>query len=163
MYDLTEALQIYEEELRINPDYDHELVKEWRESMTESFTRKMLEKRYGCHIVDEKMYNVAVSLLVWPDGDTRGAKWSLKDVKGVAGISWETKKYTLMDFAYVMNMLWSDNSNVFTNTSYYIDMAKNYLEDADYMGDASERAYKDAIKRIRYFKHKYLTQYSEGE
>jgi hypothetical protein len=31
-------------------------------------------------------------------------------------------------------------------------MSKNYLEDADYMGDPSERAYKNAKKRIKYFK-----------
>ena len=50
-----------------------------------------------------------------------------------------------------MNMLWSDNCNVFTDTNYYLKMTRNYLEDADYMGDASERAYHNAIKRIRYF------------
>jgi len=53
-----------------------------------------------------------------------------------------------------MNMLWSDYCNVFTDTGYYIKMAQNYLEDADYMGDASERAYKNAKKRIKYFTEK---------
>lgn len=49
-------------------------------------------------------------------------------------------------------MLWSDYCNVFTETNYYLKMAQNYLEDPDYTGDASERAYKDAKKRIKYFK-----------
>lgn len=155
MYDLTEAIQIYEEELRINPEYDHQLVAEWREDMPGSFTRRMLEKRYGCHIVDENMYNMAISLLVWPDEKTVGAKWSVSDIKSVVGIDFNTKKYTLLDFAYVMNMLWSDYSNIFVETNYYIKMARNYLEDADYMGDASERAYKNALERICHFHKQY--------
>lgn len=152
MYDLNEALQIYEEELKINPDYDHQLVAEWREDMPLSFTRKMLEKRYGRHIVDENMYERAVSLLRWPDDRTCGAKWSVSDIKNVAGVNFNSTKYTLLDFAYVMNMLWSDYSNVFVDTNYYVKMARNYLEDADYMGDASERAYENALKRIHHFK-----------
>ena len=47
-------------------------------------------------------------------------------------------------------MLWSDNCNVFTEPSYYLKMAKNYLEDPDYCGEASERAYHNAMKRIKY-------------
>lgn len=154
MYDLTEAIEIYEEEKRHNPEYDAELVAEWREDMPEEFTRKMLEKRYGCHIRDEKTYNTAVGLLVWPDERTRGPKWSLSDIRNSVNVDLRNKKYTLFDFAYVMNMLWSDFSNVFTDSNYYAKMSIGYLEDSDYMGDPSERAYKDAMKRIRYFKER---------
>ena len=151
MYDLAEAIEIYNEEKAKNPKYDEVIVAEWKEDMPEQFTMFHLKKRYGCHIVDKSMYEKAVDLFEWVDEKGTGAKWSVSDIKSVSGIDFSTKDYTLLDFAYVMNMLWSDNCNVFTDTSYYLKMTRNYLEDADYMGDASERAYHNAIKRIRYF------------
>lgn len=151
MYDLAEAIEIYNEEKAKNPKYDEVIVAEWQEDMPEQFTMFHLKKRYGCHIVDKSMYEKAVDLFEWVDEKGTGAKWSVSDIKAVSGIDFSTKDYTLLDFAYVMNMLWSDNCNIFTDTSYYLKMTRNYLEDADYMGDASERAYHNAIKRIRYF------------
>ena len=151
MYDIDEAIQIYNEEKARNPKYDEVLIAEWREKMPEQFTRYMLKKKYGCHLVDEATYNEAVSLLDWVDDKGNGAKWSIADIKSVSGIDFETKDYTLLDFAYVMNMLWSDCCNVFNETGYYLKMTRNYLEDADYMGESSERAYHNAIKRIRYY------------
>ena len=151
MYDLAEAIEIYNEEKAKNPKYDEVIVAEWKEDMPEQFTMFHLKKRYGCHIVDKSMYDKATDLFEWVDEKGTGAKWSVSDIKSVSGIDFSTKDYTLLDFAYVMNMLWSDNCNVFTDTSYYLKMTRNYLEDADYMGDASERAYHNAIKRIRYF------------
>ena len=151
MYDITEATQIYNEEKTKNPHYDTVLVEEWKERMPEDFTRYMLKKKYGCHILDEKTYYDAVELLEWVEDRGSGAKWSIDEIKRVSGIDFETKDYTLLDFAYTMNMLYADYSNIFTDAGYYIKMAKNYLEDADYMGEASERAYKNALKRIRYF------------
>jgi len=151
MYDLAEAIEIYNEEKAKNPKYDEVIVAEWKEDMPEQFTMFHLKKRYGCHIVDKSMYEKAVDLLEWADERGTGAKWSVSDIKSVSGIDFSTKEYTLLDFAYVMNMLWSDYCNVFTDANIYIKMSKNYLEDADYMGDASERAYHNAVKRIRYF------------
>ena len=151
MYDLAEAIEIYNEEKQKNPNYDTVLVTEWREDMPEQFTILHLKKRYGCHIVDKSMYNDATELFEWVDNKGTGAKWSVEDIKNVSGIDFNSKDYTLLDFAYTMNMLYSDNCNVFTEPTYYIKMSRNYLEDSDYMGDASERAYHDAIKRIRYF------------
>lgn len=151
MYDLAEAIEIYNEEKQKNPNYDTVLVTEWREDMPEQFTILHLKKRYGCHIVDKSMYNDATELFEWVDNKGTGAKWSVEDIRNVSGIDFNSKDYTLLDFAYTMNMLYSDNCNVFTEPTYYIKMSRNYLEDGDYMGDASERAYHDAIKRIRYF------------
>ena len=152
MYDLEEAMEIYREEKAKNPNYDTMLVEEWRDKMPEDFTRYHLKKKYGCHIVDKETYTEAVSLLDWAGERGQGAKWSVDEIKNVSGIDFSQKDYTLMDFAYVMNMLWSDYCNIFTDPSYYIKMSKNYLEDPDYMGDASERAYHNAVKRIRYYK-----------
>lgn len=151
MYDLQEAIEIYNTEKAKNPKYDEVIVAEWRDNMPEQFTRYMLKKKYGCHIVDKSTYEEAVSLLEWVDEKGNGAKWSIEDIKSAAGIDFDTKDYTLLDFAYVMNMLWSDYCNVFTDVNYYLRMSRNYLEDSDYMGESSERAYHNAIKRIRYY------------
>ena len=66
--------------------------------------------------------------------------------------NFEEKEYTCYDYAYVVNMLYSDYGNIFTEPVYYLKMARNYLTDADYYGTASERAYHDAMLRIAYFK-----------
>ena len=154
MYDLQKATEIYNRKLAENNNYAREIVEEWREDMPENFSEYMFKKEYGCHIVDINFYEKAISYLKWANGKGVGAKWSIEDVKRVSEIDFDEKDYYLLDFAYTMNMLWSDYCNIFTDTSYYIKMSKNYLEDTDYMGDPSERAYKNAKKRIKYFEDK---------
>jgi hypothetical protein len=152
MHDLAEAIEIYNEEKSKNPDYDTVVVNEWKDDMPEQFTMYHLKKRYGCHIVDTSMYQKGVNLFEWVDEKGTGAKWAVSDIKNVSGINFSSKEYTLLDYAYILNMLYSDNCNVDSlKTNDYLIMAKNYLEDPDYMGDASERAYYDILKRIRYF------------
>lgn len=154
MYDLQKATEIYNKNLSEDSNYAKEIVEEWRDSMPENFAEYMFRKEYGCHIVDVNFYNKAISYLKWSNGKGMGAKWSVDEIKKVSGIDFDDKDYYLLDFAYIMNMLWSDYCNVFTDSSYYIKMSVDYLEDVDYMGDPSERAYKNAKKRIRYFKEK---------
>ena len=74
MYDLQEAIEIYNTEKAKNPKYDEVIVAEWREDMPEQFTRYMLKKKYGCHIVDKSTYEEAVSLFEWVDEKGNGAK-----------------------------------------------------------------------------------------
>ena len=150
MYDIKKADEIYHKKITENPNYDHELVMEWREDMPHQFAQKMYEDEYGCHIFDKEMYSEAVELLEWIDGKGTGAKWAVDDIVKLSNINFEDKEYTKHDYAYVMNMLYSDYCNVFQEPSYYLKMAKNYLEDPDYCGEASERAYHDAKKRIKY-------------
>ena len=97
------------------------------------------------------MYDKAVMYLKWADDKGAGAKWTVDDIVKIADIDFDEKDYYKYDFAYVMNMLYSDYCNIFTETSYYIKMSKNYLEDKDYAGEPDERAYHNAIKRIKYF------------
>ena len=112
---------------------------------------KMIDELYlGCHIRDEKMYNKAISYFINPDG-TKGAKWSVADIVYKSGIDFEKKDYTEMDYAYVVNMLYSDYGSKIKDPELLLDMAVMYLEDEDYPGEASERAYKNAKKRIKYF------------
>ena len=107
------------------------------------------EKEYGCHIGTEELYREAVDLLEWVSGGD-GAKWKAEDVIKLSGINFIDKKYTTWDSVYTVNMLYSDYCHVFTEPKYYLEMAKNYLEDPDYFGESSERAYHNAVKRIKY-------------
>ena len=150
MNDFQKAKEIYNKRVAENPKYPHEMIEEWQEDMPDEFTRYIFESEYGCHITSREMYDEAVSLLHWVNGKGYGAKWSPEEIKSVSGIDFDTKDYYELDFAYVMNMLWSDYCDIFSEPIYYVKMAKNYLEDKDYMGDPSERAYKNAKKRIRY-------------
>ena len=147
---LEHADKIYEEMKVEHPTLDHDLVMEWREKMPKQFTRKMLEKKHGKHIFDEDCYNEYVSYLVNRD-DSHGPHWRISDIKEKSGIDFGSKEYTCYDYAYVVNMLFSDYGDIFADPSYYLKMAKNYLSDADYYGDPSERAYCDAIKRMEYY------------
>ncbi len=114
------------------------------------------EKEYGCHIGTEDFYNKAVDLLKWVGDRGKGAKWSVDDAVRLSGIDFDKKDYTEFDYAYVLNMMYSDNCNATTESSYHLKMAKNYLEDNDPADgkDPSERAYRDAKERIKNYYNK---------
>ena len=61
--------------------------------------------------------------------------------------------YTCFDFAYWMNMKYSDYGEITQDFSTYVKYTIADLEDEDYQGDASERAYYDAMEKINYRKH----------
>ena len=151
MYDINKACELYRKHLNDDPTYDHKLVMEWKEDMPQQFAQKMYEDEYGCHIFGEEMYDEAVSLLVWANDKDKGEKWTIEDIVKLSGIDFADKPYTKYDYAYIVNTLYSDYCHIFTEPTYYLKMAKAYLEDPDYMGDPSERAYKNAKKRIKYF------------
>ena len=154
MYDMNKACELYHKHLNDDPNYDHKLVMEWKEDMPQEFAQKMYEDEYGCHIFDEEMYDEAVCLLVWANDKDKGEKWTIDDIVKLSSMDFADKAYTKYDYAYMVNVLYSDYCHIFTEPTYYLKMAKAYLEDPDYMGDPSERAYKNAIKRIKYFKNK---------
>lgn len=85
---------------------------------------------------------------------TKGAKWTVADIVNKSGIDFEKKGYTERDYAYVVNMLYSDYGSKIKDPELLLDMAVMYLEDDDYPGYACERAYKNAKKRIHYFEEK---------
>lgn len=154
MYDIEKADKIYSEKLMEDPKFAEKLMDRFRDKMPEEFVKTMFEEEYGCHIVDRSIYDKAVSLLEWSENRGSGAKWTVDDILKLANIDFNNKDYYEFDYAYVVNMLWSDYGHIFTETSYYLKMAKAYLEDPDYMGKPDERAYKNAIKRIEYFENK---------
>lgn len=154
MFDLEKADKIFDSKMREDPRFAEKFIKKFRNLMPEIFAESMYQEEYGCHIVDRSLYEDAVSLLEWSDEKGYGAKWDVDEILKASNIDFSNKNYYEYDFAYVVNMLWSDYGHIFTEQSYFLKMAKAYLEDPDYMGKADERAYKNAIKRIKYFQNK---------
>lgn len=150
MYDLKKADAIYDEMRAEGKDIVHEVMLVFKDKMPKEYCILMHLIKYGCHIYDEEMYNEAVSYLEWANGKGKGAKWDVDTLAKLSGIDFEKTEFFEYDFAYVANMLWSDYCEIFTDTTYYLKMAKMYLTDPDYPGKADERAYKNAIKRIEY-------------
>lgn len=150
MYDLKKADAIYDEMRAEGKDIVHEVMLVFKDKMPKEYCMLMHLIKYGCHIYDEEMYNEAVSYLEWANGKGKGAKWDVDTLAKLSGIDFEKTEFFEYDFAYVANMLWSDYCEIFTDTTYYLKMAKMYLTDPDYPGKADERAYKNAIKRIEY-------------
>ena len=111
-----------------------ELYKEMEEDLYESI--------YGHHFTAWK-YDCAVSELANQDG-SKGAHWSVSDVTSVVrakGIS--LSGYNEYDFAYVMNMLYSDYyGSVPDSVDTYLKMAKAFLEDKDAPEGKAYRYYK---------------------
>lgn len=149
-YDIIEADSIYQEMLQADPEYDHKLVKHWRDNMPEQFAKRMYEDKYGKHIVDEDFYEIAVSYLKW--GGRHGAKWTLDEIVALARINFDEKPYYEMDFAFTVNRLYADNCTIFNDASYFLKMAQAYLESKNYAGKSDERAYNDACALIKHYK-----------
>lgn len=146
------ALNKYKELKKDNPNIDNELIITFIEQMPQEAICLFDYMLYGYHIVSKEMYEDAVDCLVNQDG-SKGAKWSLTEIENKVNIDFDNKDYTLMDYAYTLNMKYSDIGDLIS-TDMLMKIAKRYLEDKDYYGDPSERAYFDAKERIKYFEEK---------
>ena len=156
MYDLDKATEIYKSKVKEDEDFAEKMVDIFKTKMPREFAKFMYEAEYGCHIVEEDMYRQAISYLDWSDHKGSGAKWEVETIVKLAPVDFQDEdvKFTKLDYAYVVNMLYSDFCHIFTDSDYYLKMALAYLSDEDYPGIADERAYKSAVKRICYFEHK---------
>lgn len=144
-----ELLHKYKEIKEKHPNIDNDMVMMFAQDMPDEFEEALMEYEYGCHIATKRMYNEAVALFKNPDG-SHGAHWDVETIKTKANIDFNSKEYTLWDLAYMVNMHYSDyGEKIGTDMLFW--MAKKDLEDNDYAGNPSERAYKDAKKRIKYF------------
>lgn len=143
------ALNKYKELKKDNPNIDNEIIMTIIDQMPQEAICVFDYMLYGYHIVSKEMYEKAVDCLVNQDG-SKGAKWSLTEIENKVNIDFDNKDYTLMDYAYTLNMKYSDIGDL-TSTDMLMKIAKRYLEDKDYYGDPSERAYFDAKERIKYF------------
>lgn len=131
----------------------YELIEDMVDEYGDTVIQIIDEHVYGCHITDESMYEKAVNLLKNPDG-SYGAKWTVEDIKRKSQINFEDEEYTEHDYAYIVNMMHSDYSHTIKDPDILMKISEKYLEDDDYPGDPSERAYHSAKKRIKYFTEK---------
>lgn len=136
-----------------HPDKVYEFAKNMYYEYGEEILDFIDEQLEGCHIRNEKIYDKATELFVNPDS-TKGAKWDIDDIVTESGIDFNKTKFTEFDYAYTVNMLYSDYGDIIKNTDIIMKMAVKYLTDNDYFGDPTERAYKNAKCRIHYFKNK---------
>ena len=145
---------IYKELKEKYPEIDYKMMHHFMKKMpAEAYIAFLFyenEENDDFHLRNKMQYDKSVELFEWVENKGTGAKWTCEDILKLASINFESKDYTKYDYCYVMNMLWSDYCNVFQDASYYLKMAKNYLEDPDYMGEASERAFCNARKRIKF-------------
>lgn len=145
-HSVEDVKEIFHELREEHPELEKDLVCHYIENMPnrayESFVPYM-------HITSPAKYKKAVSYLTWKDNKGSADKWSVDELVRLSGIDFNTKSYTVYDFAYWVNMLYSDHLNV-VGPEVYIAMAIDDLEDHDYMGDPSTRAYSNANKRIKY-------------
>lgn len=116
-----------------------------------SFEDFICTLRFGCHIRDLEFYNKAINTLENKTGEPV-PKWDYQSIKNKVNIDFEDSKYTCFDFAYWMNMKYSDYGETTQDFSTYVKYTMADLDDEDYQGDSSERAYIDALEKINYKK-----------
>lgn len=164
MYNSNKADEIYRKKLEKDPNYDKKLIEKWKEEMPEEYSKFMYRQEYGNHIGDRNMYEDAVRKLKWANGKGEGAKWDADELAQKSGIDFEEEGYTPYDYAYSANRLYSEFNNVFTEPSYYMKMAKEYLRSRNYPYRPQERAYHDAemISRGYNYGNRYNNNYNYG-
>lgn len=130
--------------IKHNPHRAIEIIEE----MVEDYGEDILEY-FNSHIKTDALYQQYVSVFKNFDG-TKGAHWSVDAIQQKANIDFSTKEYTNYDYAYVVNMKYSDDGDLMPVENLF-KSAQRYLEDVDYYGNPSERAYCDGKKRYEYF------------
>ena len=136
-----EVHKILEENPYLMMEILEEMHEDWGESVEEYFCQ---------HITNLKQYEKYAKHFVNFD-ETKGPHWTVEQIKEKAGIDFNSKKYTCYDFAYAVNMIYSDWGDLY-ETEKIFKSAKRWLEDKDSgIEDASTRAYKDGKARHKRF------------
>jgi hypothetical protein len=104
--------------------------------------------------MDKSQYEDAVRDLRWANGKGRGAKWDADEITNKSGIDFEQEGYSPLDYSATVNALYADYNNVFTEPSYYLKMAKQYLKSKNYPDRPEERAYNDMEMRNRRYDYR---------
>lgn len=138
------TMQKFAHILKTDPDMLFEILEEMEEHFGD------LEEFFTCHIDNIDTYNKFVSVLKNFDGTT-GGHWTVEQVKANTKFDLLKTDFTCYDYAYVVNMRYSDDGQRMNQEAIF-DSAKDYLEDKDYWGIASERAYREGKKRYHYLK-----------
>lgn len=120
-----------------------EMYEDWGDSVTEYFCQ---------HITSKEQYEKYAKHFKNFD-ETTGPHWDIETIKEKSGLNFENKDYTCYDFAYAVNMKYSDDGDLMSTENIF-KSAKRYLEDKDSgIKDPSTRAYKDGKHRYLRFKH----------
>lgn len=138
--------ELYEKLLKNNPQRMCEILEE----IAQEFDIDVEE--YMCHhIISQKIYDKYSAHFDNFDG-TIGPHWDVETIKEKSGIDFDNKKYTCFDFAYAVNMRYSDDGDLM-NTENIFKSAKRFLEDKDSgYDDPSTRAFRDGKQRHLRFK-----------
>lgn len=108
-----------------------EAVEDMKERDEEAYYKSFFtihESIFGKHF-NEDLAKKAVSEMENVDGTT-GEHWSMQQTNSL--LASQNLDYNKCDFYYVVNMLYSDFSNVLGNdASMYLKMAKAYMDDPD--------------------------------
>lgn len=131
--------------LEHNPHKMHNIINRIKDDFGDE-----IEDYFFCHITDEDMYHEAVSYFDNFNG-VKGAHWIPDAIKMKSNIKFDEKEYTCLDYAYMVNKIYSHAGDMMPE-DHIFKYAIRLLEDPDYPGDASERAYHDAIKMIEHFR-----------
>ena len=124
-------------------------VYEFLEELSESYGEE-IEEMLQKNITNKMQYDRYTSHFKNFDG-TKGAHWDIDVIRAKSGIDFEMKKYTCYDFAYVVNMRYSDDGDLMTQENLF-KSAKRFLEDEDFAGQPWTRAWWDGRMRDKYFK-----------
>lgn len=130
--------------IKHNPHRVYEIIEE----MVEYFGDEILDY-FDNHIRTKECYDDFASYFKNFDG-TKGPHWQVEAIEQRANIDFSKKEYTIYDYAYVVNMRYSDDGDLMPVDNIF-KSAQRYLEDVDYYGNPSERAYCDAKKRKEFF------------
>lgn len=144
MHKTNDIMKMYHHIKMNNPDIDRQMVEKFIDEMPDEAYKVFSEYE---HITSLSFYKRAVAALEWKNHKGSGDKWRMEKIIELSGIDFNTKKYTIYDYAYWVNMLYSDHLDL-VDASVYLEWAKDDLEDIDYEGDPSTRAYEHACKKL---------------
>jgi hypothetical protein len=109
----------------------------------------------GYHIRDKETYDKMIATLENRTGEP-APKWEYDSIVNKVNIDFDDTEYTSYDLAYWVNMKYSDYGETTTDFATYVKYSIADLDDDDYQGNSSERAYKDGMEKLEYKKsHKY--------
>lgn len=131
---------LYKDVKKDHPDIDHMAMVIFMSKMKDEATDMLNGIKWGKHIGSASFYEDKVKHLHNPNG-TKGPKWDVKTLENLSGIRFDHQDYYALDYALVANYFYAEFSGIFTEPTYYLQMAKRWLESKNYKGDPSERAY----------------------
>lgn len=138
------------------PDKLAELVKEMYHKAPQDIEYMLEQFSGGEHLTNREDYEKCVKKLKWIDNRGAGAKWQFDDIIRLAEktehVDFNNVEYTEFEFAYLVNLLYAMFCKVFSDSTYYLKMAKSIF---DYSNVSEEQHYGDFFKPMKKEKSKH--------